>query len=75
MPHIRVIVRAFESHLRQLLQPEDITALSNTEAPLLVLLRILPLLEQGEGGASAAASGASSSTGCLLYTSDAADDM
>eukprot|EP00973_Karenia_brevis_P015179 2075387-Karenia_brevis.AAC.1 len=65
MPHIRKVVRECEDHFRSLLQTPDIKALSRTEAPLFVLLRILPALEsqrpQPEQAASTSA--ASSSTG------------
>eukprot|EP00973_Karenia_brevis_P020718 2845669-Karenia_brevis.AAC.1 len=63
MPHLRVIYRAFESHISSLLQPADVEALSLTEAPLYTLIRILPALEQSQGETAAAGASASSSSG------------
>eukprot|EP00973_Karenia_brevis_P060822 8458456-Karenia_brevis.AAC.1 len=70
MPHIREVVRAFDAQFRALLQPADIGALSKTEAPLFVQLRILPVLEsqrpqpeQAASTSAAAGTSASSSSG------------
>eukprot|EP00973_Karenia_brevis_P039263 5422481-Karenia_brevis.AAC.1 len=55
MPHVRHIVKDFENNLRALLSSADIKALSLTEAPLFVLLRIVPALERPEHTSSTAA--------------------
>eukprot|EP00973_Karenia_brevis_P068601 9540556-Karenia_brevis.AAC.1 len=59
MPHVRVILRAYEAQIRALLTPADIRALALVEAPIWVLLRILPRLEPPPEQAATQASSSS----------------
>eukprot|EP00973_Karenia_brevis_P086154 11948888-Karenia_brevis.AAC.1 len=65
MPHVRKVIWECEDQFRRLLSPEEIKALSLTEAPLFVVLRILPQLQQA---AEQTSTTGSESSGTVSYT-------